>query len=66
MLNVKSFNENSLDFSLKLLEEKGVAVIPGSIFGTSSEGWIRITFAVSGKTIVEGIKRIGNFLSANN
>ena len=44
------------------MEEK-VAVVPGSAFGGSGEGFIRISFATSVEKILEGIKRIKRFLS---
>lgn len=47
---------NSLDFSLYLLENKKVAVVPGSAFG--AEGHIRISYAASTETLEEGINKI--------
>ncbi|MDX1916392.1 MAG: pyridoxal phosphate-dependent aminotransferase [Rickettsiaceae bacterium] len=47
---------NSFDFSMYLLEEVGVAVVPGSSFG--AEGFIRLSTAVSRDNIREGILRI--------
>ena len=47
---------NSLDFSLYLLENKKVAVVPGSAFG--AEGYIRISYAASTETLEEGINKI--------
>jgi len=44
-----------------LLEEAGLAVIPGSAFG--AEGFLRLSFAASDGDIEEGSRRLGNFLS---
>ena len=63
MLDVSKFNRDSTDFALKLLENARVAVVPGVAFGKSAEGWIRLTFAVSENSFVEGIRRIGHFIS---
>lgn len=41
-----------------LLKEAGVAVTPGSAFGPSGEGHIRISYAASDRNIEEGIRRI--------
>ncbi|MFC6182292.1 aminotransferase class I/II-fold pyridoxal phosphate-dependent enzyme [Lactiplantibacillus daowaiensis] len=41
------FNGNSWDFATQLAQEAHVAVIPGSAFGTSGEGWFRISYAAS-------------------
>ena len=45
--SIKSFNMNSRDFSLKLLKEHNVLVVPGTAFGDSGEGYIRISYAAS-------------------
>ena len=55
---------DSEPFALALLEEEGVAVVPGIAFGR--EGWIRISFATSLEEIKEGIKRLGRFYGKNN
>lgn len=47
---------NSVDFSEFLLEEAGVAVVPGSAFGNDRH--IRLSYATSMKNIEEGIRRI--------
>ena len=44
----------------RLLEEEGLAVIPGSAFG--AEGHIRLSFAASEENIREGVKRLMRFL----
>ncbi len=59
-VNIKKFTDNSLDFCKKLLEEKGVATVPGIGFG--SEGYFRFSFATDEKSIREGISRIKDFV----
>jgi len=49
---------NSSKFSSYLLEEARVAVVPGVAFGSDSH--IRMSFATSDESIVEGLKRIAN------
>jgi aspartate aminotransferase len=44
----------------KLLEEEGLAVIPGGAFGT--EGSIRLSFAASDDDIKEGVRRLKGYL----
>jgi len=63
-VNHKSIEEDSMKFALKLLEEKGVAVVPGVGFG--SEGYFRFSFATDLDTIKEGIKRIEEFIKEFN
>ncbi len=60
-VNIKNFSNNSLDFCKRLLEEKGVATVPGIGFG--SEGYLRLSFATDEKSIIEGISRIKDFVS---
>ncbi|MEA3489907.1 MAG: pyridoxal phosphate-dependent aminotransferase [Candidatus Omnitrophota bacterium] len=52
---------DSLTFSQRLLEEKKVAVIPGSPFG--DDRYVRISFATDMKTIEEGVARIKEWIS---
>ena len=59
-VNHQQINNNSMEFALTLLEEKGVAVVPGIGFG--SEGYFRFSFATDLETIKEGIKRIEEFI----
>lgn len=48
--------KNSDDFSLFLIEEANVAVVPGSAFGY--EGFFRLSFATSMEELREGCNRI--------
>ncbi len=59
-VNHKEILPESMNFALALLEEKGVAVVPGIGFG--SEGYFRFSFATDINTIKEGIKRIEEFI----
>ena len=59
-VNHKKVAEESLNFALDLLEEKGVAVVPGIGFG--SEGYFRFSFATDFETINKGIQRIEEFV----
>jgi len=54
--NISRLTKDSMEFSLKLLEQDKVAVIPGEPFG--GEGFIRLSFATARKDIIEGVKRI--------
>lgn len=53
--------QDSVDFSVKLLEQAHVAVVPGSAFGTSEH--IRISYATSMETLDKGLTRIAQFVS---
>ena len=55
-------NMPSEDLAAYLLEKAHVAVTPGSAFGPSGEGKIRISYAASRNDITEGMRRIGHAL----
>ncbi len=49
------------DFSLRLLHEKKVAVVPGTAFGPSGEGHVRCSYATALDQIKIAVHRIGEF-----
>jgi aminotransferase len=53
---------NSFDFALQLVQERGVAVVPGSAFSQLGEGYIRISFAYSMDVLAEALDRLEAFL----
>lgn len=59
---IKSTGLTSEEFCEKLLFEERVAVVPGSAFGDSGEGYIRISYAYSLKHLMEAISRIEKFI----
>ena len=59
-VNIKEVTNDSMKFCSDLLEEKGVAVVPGLAFGT--EGYFRFSFATDLASIEEGIRRIKDFV----
>jgi len=60
-VNTQKVEKDSLAFSKKLLEETGVAVVPGVGFG--SDGYFRFSFATDIESIREGIRRIKEFVA---
>lgn len=59
-VNIKDITDDSMDFCKRLLEETGVAVVPGVGFG--SEGYFRFSFAADIAMIRDGIRRIEKFI----
>ena len=53
----------SAEFCERLLREKEVAIIPGSAFGASGEGYARISYAYSVDHLQTAMKRIREFLN---
>jgi aspartate aminotransferase len=62
-VNIKDISNDSMKFSEQLLENVGVAVVPGVAFGL--EGYFRFSFATNEATIIDGISRIKKFINAN-
>jgi len=51
----------SMDFTEALLDAKGVAVVPGVAF--EAEGYVRLSYATGMPSILEGARRIGEFVA---
>jgi aminotransferase len=49
-------------FTERLLTEERVAVVPGSAFGPSGAGHVRMCYATSYEQLAEAIRRIGRFV----
>jgi aminotransferase len=49
-------------FTERLLNEERVAVVPGSAFGPSGEGHVRMCYATSYERLEEALRRIGRFV----
>ena len=59
--SIKRFNMTSREFCLKMLKEYNVLVVPGTAFGDSGEGFIRISYAASMqklKIFIEALKTL--------
>ncbi|HRR75872.1 MAG TPA: aminotransferase class I/II-fold pyridoxal phosphate-dependent enzyme [Ruminococcus sp.] len=59
---IKSTSLTSDEFCERLLYEEKVAAVPGSAFGASGEGYMRISYAYSLKHLMEAMSRIEKFL----
>ncbi|WP_214628631.1 aminotransferase class I/II-fold pyridoxal phosphate-dependent enzyme [Paenibacillus agaridevorans] len=60
--SVTSTGLSSEVFAQRLLEEAGVAAVPGDVFGLGGEGHLRCSYATSVTQLTEAIDRIGNFV----
>jgi aminotransferase len=61
--SVAKFGLPAKEFSLQLLREEKVAVVPGTAFGACGEGFVRCAYATSMDNIKEAMIRIGRFIS---
>ncbi len=53
----------SFELSERLLVEKGISTTPGSEFGASGEGHLRLSYATSIETIGEAFKKVYEFVN---
>ncbi len=60
--SIQSTGLSSEEFCEKLVYGKKVAVVPGSAFGKSGEGFVRVSYAYSLQHLQTGLARIREFL----
>lgn len=60
--SIKSTGLTSEEFCTRLLNAKGVAVVPGDAFGDCGEGHVRVSYSYSLNHLKEALKRIEEFL----
>ena len=59
---ISRFGMTSEEFATALLKEEKVAVVPGTAFGACGEGFVRISYAYSLKSLKEALGRIERFV----
>jgi aspartate aminotransferase len=59
-IDIRDITENSLQWCEKLLDEKGVALVPGEAF--FAPGYVRLSFTTDRKTLEEGLEKIKEFI----
>ena len=59
---IKEFGLSSEEFAMRFLEEEKVAVVPGTAFGASGEGYLRISYAYSLEELKEALDRLERFV----
>ena len=61
---IRSTGMSSEEFCEKLLYSQKVAIVPGTAFGESGEGFVRASYCYSTEHILEALKRIERFLNS--
>lgn len=64
-INVGKLGMNGIEFSEKLLREKGIALAPGSSFGSEWEDYVRLAYTCSMDDIKEAMKLMKSFIDSN-
>jgi aspartate aminotransferase len=62
-LDVSRAGLRSFEFARRLLAAEGVAVAPGSAFGRTSDGFVRMSLAAGDAELVEGAGRLATFVA---
>jgi aminotransferase len=60
--SVAKFGLPAKEFSLQLLREEKVAVVPGTAFGACGEGFVRCAYATNMENIKEALVRLRRFI----
>ena len=60
--DIRPTGMTSEEFATSLLEKEHVVVVPGTAFGESGDGFVRISYAYSLDALKEAIKRIERYL----
>ena len=63
--NIQGTGFDEHDLASRLLNEAGVAVLPGTAFGPAGKGFIRLAYTQSEDELKLGLKRIKEFISSN-
>ncbi len=61
--NVEKTGMDDTTFAKRMLEDAGVALLPGSNFGKNGKGFVRLCYANSKENINEGLARMRGILS---
>jgi len=59
---IKEFGMTSEEFATRFLQEEKVAAVPGTAFGDSGEGYLRISYAYSLERLKEAMTRFDRFV----
>ena len=60
--DIREFKMTSEEFAFALLDAQNIAVVPGTAFGDSGEGFLRISYAYSIEKLRTALERISQFI----
>ncbi|MGN1158706.1 MAG: aminotransferase class I/II-fold pyridoxal phosphate-dependent enzyme [Lachnospiraceae bacterium] len=60
---IKEFGMTSDEFANRFLQEEKVAVVPGTAFGESGEGFVRISYAYSLEQLKVAMEKLAHFIT---
>ncbi|MBO9609817.1 MAG: aminotransferase A [Paenibacillaceae bacterium] len=62
--SIRRFGLSSQEFTMRLLEEKRVAVVPGDAFSSLGEGYIRLSYAYAMPVLEQAMERLADFAAS--
>jgi len=62
--SIKKYGLSSMDFANRLLKAEKVACVPGTAFGPSGEGYLRVSYASSMDKLKEALTRMERFVKS--
>lgn len=63
-IDIRNITNNSMEWCQKLLDKKGVALVPGEAF--FAPGYVRLSFTTNKATLEEGLGKIKEFIEEDN
>lgn len=64
MVDITAYNNDDNDFALNLLKNQSVSVLPGSAFGKSTTGHVRLSLVQPKRMLIEGCRRLKNHIDS--
>ena len=64
-INVGKLGMDGIEFSEKILKEKGIALAPGSSFGSEWKDYVRLAYTCSMDNIMEAMDLMKSFVDSN-
>jgi aspartate aminotransferase len=61
MVDIRGTGMRAFDFAVALLQQRQVAVSPGTAFGAAGEGFVRVSLASDEQLLAEGLRRLVAF-----
>jgi arginine:pyruvate transaminase len=61
MLDIRATGLSGEAFALRLLDEEGIAVMPGESFGAAAAGHVRVAMTIPDEAFAEALARLGAF-----
>ena len=65
MIDIRETGWNAIDFAWRLLEEQGLALLPGEGFGRELAGHLRLSYGANDEDLTEAARRLSAFVQKN-